>query len=153
MTEESNYQPWMDSPLVSTLVDYEEDESITINTEKVSWFDVRLEMGETEQEKKEKVEAMREQISLGILQPNGFPVGMAVPNGTYVPGAKPQITPRSGFNFPGAIPLPSKFNPTPVTKNLRNAVDGKTLITGILPRHRKDRCLRRVKRVLEEYRN
>lgn len=135
MPENVEYQPWMDSPWVSTLVDYEDDSiEEVIDTSKIAWFDVRMDLSDTEQEKKEKVEAMQEQIRMGILQPNGFPTGMAAPPGAFVPGS------QRGFNFPGAIgiPLPSKFGATPVTKHLQAAANSlptklPKMIPGILP--------------------
>jgi len=115
MTENAEYQPWMDSPWVSTLEDYENDLEEVVDLSKIAWFDVKMDLSDTEIEKKEKVQAMQEQIRMGILQPNGFPTGMAAPPGAYVPGSK------GGFNFPGAIgvPLPAKFNSTPVTRQLQ----------------------------------
>ena len=114
MTENAEYQPWMDSPWVVTMEDYEDMDEGHVDTSKIAWFDIRMDLSESEQEKKEKIEAVQEQIRLGILQPNGFPVGMAVPPGAHVQGAMiPGV--RKGFNFPGAIgvPLPQKFAPTP----------------------------------------
>ncbi len=137
MPENAEYQPWMDSPWVSTLVDYENDVEEVIDTSKIAWFDVKMDLAETEQEKKEKIQAMQEQIRMGILQPNGYPVGMQVPQGMHVVGSQEA---RGGFNFPGAIgmPLPAKFGATPVTRHLQaaaNAIPTKLpkTIPGILP--------------------
>jgi hypothetical protein len=134
MTENVEYQPWMDSPWVSTLVDYENDLEEVVDLSKIAWFDVKMDLSDTEIEKKEKIEAMQEQIRMGILQPNGFPVGMAAPPGAYVPGS------QRGFSFPGAIgiPLPAKFGATPVTKHLQAAAKSlptklPPVIPGILP--------------------
>lgn len=135
MPENVEYQPWMDSPWVSTLEDYEDNglEEV-IDPSKIAWFDVKMDLSDTDIEKKEKAEAMQEQIRMGILQPNGFPTGMAAPPGAYVQGVP------GGFNFPGAIgvPLPAKFNSTPITRHLQAAANKPptTLprgIPGILP--------------------
>jgi hypothetical protein len=125
MSGEGEKQPWMDSPWIYCGIDYENDCEEVLDASKIAWFDVKMDLSETEQEKKERIETMQEQIKLGILQQNGYPQGMNVPNGAHVIGAVPQKqnnnTPVVGFNFPGAvgIPLPEKFNPTPVTKNLK----------------------------------
>lgn len=120
MPENVEYQPWMDSPWVSTLEDYEDNglEEV-IDPSKIAWFDVKMDLSDTEQEKKEKVAAMQEQIRMGVLLPNGLPPGVGAPPGAFVPGA------RAGFNFPGAIgvPLPQKFASTPVTKQLQAAAN------------------------------
>jgi len=137
MTENTEHQPWMDSPFVCTMIDYEDTDETGVDVSKIAWFDVKIDMGESEVEKREKIETMQEQIKLGILQPNGFPVGMAAPQGAFVPGA---IKPNGGFNFPGAIgiPLPSKFNSTPVTRQLQAAATRQPtniprMVPGILP--------------------
>lgn len=135
MSETAEFQPWMESPWVMTIddIDSQTIEDI-INLDKVAWFDVNMDLSETDQEKKEKIQAQKEQIEWGILQPNGYPVGMAVPHGANI---NPNF---NSFNFPGAIgiPLPSKFNPTPVTRHLQsnaNALPTKLpkSIPGILP--------------------
>lgn len=131
MPENVEHQPWFDSPWVETMTDYE-DNSLeeVIDLSKISWFDVKMDLTDSDVEKKEKVEAMQEQIRLGILQSNGYPVGMQMPPGARVEGIP---APRKGFNFPGAIgmPLPAKFNSTPVTRQLQ--ASDKKIVPGILP--------------------
>jgi hypothetical protein len=131
MPENVEHQPWFDSPWVETMTDYE-DNSLeeVIDLSKISWFDVKMDLADSDIEKKEKVAAMQEQIRLGILQPNGYPVGMQMPPGMRVEGIP---APHRGFNFPGAIgmPLPSKFNSTPVTRQLQ--ASDKKIVPGILP--------------------
>jgi len=40
-----------------------------------AWFAVKAKNGNTDQEEKEKQIAMQEQVALGIIKPNGLPVG------------------------------------------------------------------------------
>lgn len=131
MPENVEHQPWFDSPWVETMTDYE-DNSLeeVMDLSKISWFDVKMDLADTDIEKKEKVAAMQEQIRLGILQPNGYPVGMEVPPGMRVAGVPGA---NKGFNFPGAIgmPMPTKFNSTPVTRQLQ--ASDKKIVPGILP--------------------
>ena len=129
MPEQAEYQPWMDSPWVETMENYEEEIETVMDLSKISWFDVKMDLGDTEEEKKEKVEAMQEQIRMGILQKNGLPTGMQIPQGMHVVGA------QTGFNFPGAIgiPLPAKFIPTPVTRHLQ----GMQGVPGMVPANAK----------------
>jgi hypothetical protein len=138
MPENAEFQPWMDSPWVETMEDYSDNglEEV-IDLSKIAWFDVKMDLSDTDIEKKEKVEAIQEQIRLGILQPNGFPTGMQVPPGAYVPGAQKPFKP---FDFPGAIgvPLPQKFAATPATRQLQAAAQAPPtrvprMIPGILP--------------------
>lgn len=125
MPEQAEYQPWMDSPWVETMENYEEDIETVMDLSKIAWFDIKMDFSDTEEEKRERTEAIQEQIRLGILQPNGFPTGMQAPPGMHVVGS------QKGFNFPGAIkvPLPTKFNPTPVTRHLQGMQD----IPGMVP--------------------
>ena len=72
-------EQWMNSPYVECWVDYDEVEEIEINEKLISWFDIKFNLSETEEEKKEKQEAIREQIQAGVLLPNGIPPGVQMP--------------------------------------------------------------------------
>ncbi len=74
-------ETWMNAPWIETYQNYDYiDEPINLND--LAWFDVKITLTESDVEKKEHMEAMRQQVKLGILQPNGLPVGMRVPNAT-----------------------------------------------------------------------
>lgn len=128
MTQTVEMQPWMPSPWVETYENYDDELEDVANLTQIAWFDVRMDMADTDEEKKEQEVAKQEQIRMGILQPNGFPVGMASPPGMTLGGV------NRGFNFPGAIgiPIPTKFNSTPVTKHLLAAATrGSTPTVGL----------------------
>jgi hypothetical protein len=40
-----------------------------------AWFAVKAKNGNTDQEEREKIEAMKRQVEMGIIKPNGMPVG------------------------------------------------------------------------------
>ena len=135
MTENVEFQPWMDSPWVMTIDDIN-DQPIedVIDVNRIAWFDVNMDLSDTEQERNEKVKAQQEQIEWGILQPNGYPVGMKVPQGANL---NPHF---KAFNFPGAIGMPggAKFSPTPITRQLQAAAASMPTkqprsVPGILP--------------------
>jgi len=74
-------ETWLNAPWVETYENYDYiDEPINLGD--LAWFDVKISLGETDNEKKEHIEAMKQQVKLGILQPNGLPTGMKVPNAT-----------------------------------------------------------------------
>lgn len=71
---------WMTSPYVNSMVDFEETEDIDIDDNLIAWFDVKFSLPETEEEKKERTEAIKEQIRKGVLTEHGIPPGVEVPN-------------------------------------------------------------------------
>ena len=97
---------WTDSPWIECYENHSyEDQNISI--EKLAWFDVKIELKESDNEKKERIEAMQQQVALGILQSNGLPVGMNVPQATIAAfNAQRKITPTfklpNNGNFNGA---------------------------------------------------
>lgn len=72
---------WMNAPWIDTYENYEENES-PININDIAWFDVKIALLESDNEKKENLEAMKQQMELGILQRNGLPAGMQIPQST-----------------------------------------------------------------------
>lgn len=68
---------WKKGPYVRTETDYLEEENQTDMD--IVWFSVKSKGGTTEEEKREKIEAIREQIRLGILNEKGIPVGYEPP--------------------------------------------------------------------------
>ncbi len=70
---------WMSSPFVECKVDFEETQDIDINENLISWFDVKFKLPETEEEKKEKIEAIKSQIEYGVLDKHGIPPGVEFP--------------------------------------------------------------------------
>jgi hypothetical protein len=124
MVENIENQPWTDSPWVVTFTDYTDTDDSDIDLSRIAWFDVNMDLADTEVEKKERIEAIHEQIQLGILQPNGYPTGMKVPDNVSL--VKPNNRPFKEFNFPKSIgtSIPAKFRNTPVTKHLLDAEKG-----------------------------
>lgn len=74
-------ESWMNAPWIETFQSYDyEDEPINLGD--LAWFDVKIVLDESDVEKKENIEAMRQQVQLGILQSNGLPVGLNIPKAT-----------------------------------------------------------------------
>jgi len=71
-------ESWLSAPWVETYEDHSYVDS-PININDLAWFDVKITLVETDNEKKEQIEATQQQIKMGILQKNGLPAGMAVP--------------------------------------------------------------------------
>jgi hypothetical protein len=47
-----------------------------LNMKAITWFTVKANLMETKKEAAERVEAIKKQIAMGILQPNGLPAGI-----------------------------------------------------------------------------
>lgn len=73
-------ESWLSAPWVETYEDYSYVDA-PLNINDLAWFDVKITLVETDNEKKEQIEATQQQIKMGILQKNGLPAGMAVPQG------------------------------------------------------------------------
>jgi hypothetical protein len=71
-------ESWLNAPWIETYQDYDYNDE-PINLSDLAWFDVKISLVESDIEKKENIEAMQQQVKLGILQSNGLPVGMHVP--------------------------------------------------------------------------
>lgn len=74
-------ESWTNAPWVETYQNYDYVDE-PINLADLAWFDVKISLEESDIEKKEHIEAMQQQVKLGILQNNGLPVGMNVPKST-----------------------------------------------------------------------
>ncbi len=61
---------------ISCETDFFEEENIEDIEISFKWYEVRTRLFETEQEKREKREAIRHQQLLGVIQPNGLPAGV-----------------------------------------------------------------------------
>ena len=72
-------ESWLNAPWIETYQDYDYTD-VPLNLSDLAWFDVKISLTESDIEKKENIEAMQQQVKLGILQSNGLPVGMNVPN-------------------------------------------------------------------------
>lgn len=70
---------WMTSPFVECKIDFEESQDIEIDDNLIAWFDVKFNLPETDEEKKERTKVIQEQIQKGVLDSNGVPHGVAVP--------------------------------------------------------------------------
>lgn len=73
---------WLKGSSVCSLAGpFEEDKLETLQVEssqpklEFAWFAVKAKNGNTDQEEREKQVAMQEQVALGIIKPNGLPVG------------------------------------------------------------------------------
>lgn len=62
--------------LIKTQTDFDDIEEIPFDPSQVKLYYVNAEMSDTDQEKKEMAIAFREQVELGIIHPNGIPVGI-----------------------------------------------------------------------------
>lgn len=69
---------WQKGSYIEAETDFEEMDG-QVEHLFLSWFRTNSQLHETEEEKKEKYQAIREQIAAGILQPNGLPVGYTPP--------------------------------------------------------------------------
>jgi hypothetical protein len=111
-------ETWMNAPWIETYQDYDYTDE-PINLSDLAWFDVKILLNESDIEKKENIEAMRQQVALGILQPNGLPVGMNVPQATVSSfNSSRKLTPA--FKMPTSTNR--HFNPigTPPTTPIKN---------------------------------
>ena len=82
MTEENKVEDlnpsWKKSSYVRTETDFYEEEELQEELS-FSWFSVKSNQRESQQEIDETRAAIQYQIKNGILQPNGLPVGMNIP--------------------------------------------------------------------------
>lgn len=117
-------ETWMNAPWIETYQDYRDTEETPINMSDLAWFDVKIQLSESDIEKKENIEAMRQQVALGILQSNGLPVGMNVPKSTVsafnnsrhlTPAFKMPVATHNHFKPIGSLPL------TPIKDIFRQA--------------------------------
>ena len=69
---------WMNSPTISCEVDLLSAGDDDFDEKDVSWFDVKFSLPETEQERDEKLAAVKEQIAVGVLNQSGIPHGVEV---------------------------------------------------------------------------
>jgi hypothetical protein len=70
---------WMTSPFVETKVEFEETEDIDVDDNLIAWFDVKFALPESDEEKKERTEAIKAQMQAGVLTKHGVPHGMEIP--------------------------------------------------------------------------
>jgi hypothetical protein len=67
---------WQNGSYIRADTDYLEQEAVEKESLIFSWFKVQSNLQETGNEQSEKIQAVRMQISAGVLQPNGMPHGM-----------------------------------------------------------------------------
>lgn len=89
-----NSPEWMNSPWVEAMEDFEAEDK-PIDLSKIAWFDVKLNLGTTQTEKKEHQKAIEEQIRLGVLGKNGVPPGVKMPPPKRPQPQKPVLTPST----------------------------------------------------------
>lgn len=72
-------EEWQKGSYIRSDTNYLEQEATEKEQLVFSWFKVQSNLQETGNEQSEKIQAIRQQIAMGILQPNGRPVGMNGP--------------------------------------------------------------------------
>jgi hypothetical protein len=71
-------EKWLNSPNIESFTYIELVEEAAIDKNSIAAFDIRINLVESEREKKERQEAIKEQIEAGILLPNGVPPGFNI---------------------------------------------------------------------------
>jgi len=71
---------------IKSVTDYEDPEDQPFDKTKLTWYTVKANLSETKREQEEKVVAVKKQIAMGIIQPNGLPAGIT----PQMLGMKPQ---------------------------------------------------------------
>jgi hypothetical protein len=63
--------------LYKTETDFNDVEELPFDPTTVRWYYVKDDLSDTEQEKQEMIIAIKEQITMGIIHPNGIPIGIS----------------------------------------------------------------------------
>jgi hypothetical protein len=84
---------------INSETDYNHPEDEPFDIKKIIWYTVKANLSETKREQEEKLEAVKKQMAMGIIQANGLPAGVT----HQMLGLAPPAPPRPR-NFQQMLP-------------------------------------------------